>query len=278
MVLLDILCGMSDIHLVVAHFDHGIREDSDEDRKLVEHVALSRGLPFIYERGYLGAFASEATARQARYEFLHRLCQQVGAAAIITAHHQDDLIETAVINMIRGTGRKGLSALASTEDVIRPLLGVTKQDIYDYARQAAITWREDSTNEHDSYLRNYIRHQVVSRLNTAQRATLLAYISKAQDINPLVDTLLLESMGNADKSSELDRKWFIQLPHAVSCEVLAAWLRQNNIRAFDRVLIERLVVAGKVAIPGKQVDIIAGFLLKVSKTILQITPGTARQN
>jgi tRNA(Ile)-lysidine synthase len=226
----------------------------------------------------LGAEASEATARQARYEFLHRLRRQVAAAAIITAHHQDDLIETAVINMVRGTGRKGLSSLASTEDVIRPLLNISKQEIYEYARQAAITWREDSTNEDDGYLRNYIRHQLISRISAAQRAALLAHISKAQAINPLVDTLLLEGMGNVGKSTELDRKWFIQLPHAMSCEVLAAWLRQNNIRSFDSALIERLVVAGKVAIPGKQVDIIAGFLLKVGKMTLQITPGTPRQN
>jgi hypothetical protein len=66
------------------------------------------------------------------------------------------------------------------------------------------------------------------------------------------------------------------LPYDISCETMAAWLRQNHIRQFDRKSIERLVVAAKVALPGKQIDIMTGFFLKTGKTdlqIIRITPG-----
>ena len=103
---------------VVAHFDHGIRKDSAEDRKLVQAMAQKiRGLPFVYDEGRLGPRASEATARLARYTFLRRVLQASGARAIVTAHHQDDLLETAIINLLRGTGRKGLTALGSRSDI-----------------------------------------------------------------------------------------------------------------------------------------------------------------
>jgi tRNA(Ile)-lysidine synthase len=158
MVLLDLLRSLPGVELIVAHFEHGVREDSDEDRKLVEKAAKQYGLAFVCEHGNLGAGISEAAAREARYAFLNRVKAQNDAQAIITAHHEDDLLETAILNILRGTGRKGLSSLGSTEDIIRPLLHVSKKTIRDYATAHGIAWHEDSTNESDVYLRNYIRH------------------------------------------------------------------------------------------------------------------------
>src|SRR5438445_4950610 len=99
-VLLDILAKRDDLELAVAHFDHGIREDSVEDRHFVEGLAKNYGLPFIYEEGSLGPKSSEAEAREARYKFLRQAQKKAGAKAIITAHHQDDLLETAILNML----------------------------------------------------------------------------------------------------------------------------------------------------------------------------------
>src|SRR5437764_343012 len=111
--LLDMLARSDDLKLVVAHFDHGIRKDSAKDRKFVEDLAKNYDLPFVYEEGHLGSGTSEAVARGARYDFLHRVKKSHGAQAIITAHHQDDVLETAIINLLRGTGRKGLTSLTS---------------------------------------------------------------------------------------------------------------------------------------------------------------------
>src|SRR5665213_799396 len=116
--LLHILQAQPGVRLIVAHFDHGIREDSVEDRRLVQNVAREYRLPFVYDAGNLGVDTSEAAARQARYRFLRRVQQASGARAIVTAHHQDDLLETAILNLLRGTGRKGLTALSNRSDMI----------------------------------------------------------------------------------------------------------------------------------------------------------------
>ena len=87
MVLLDVLAQVPGLQLVIAHFEHGVREDSDEDLQLVESAAKHYDLPFIYERGNLGPTASEAVARAARYAFLRRVREQHAADAIVTAHH-----------------------------------------------------------------------------------------------------------------------------------------------------------------------------------------------
>lgn len=270
MVLLDMLAGKPGLSLTVAHFEHGIREDSDADRLLVEQTAKHLGLPFVCEHGNLGSNTSESQARDARYAFLRNVMRKTNAQAIITAHHQDDLIETAVINIIRGTGRKGLSSMASG-DVLRPLLSVSKQQILDYAAQHDTAWHEDSTNQNDTYLRNYIRHTILPRLGEAGKQQFLAHIEKAQEINPTIDDLLLADLQTQSTDDGLSRRWFTMLPYSVSCEVMAAWLRSSGVHEFDRKTIERLVVAAKVAQPGKQMDINAVALLKVGKDTLQLS-------
>jgi tRNA(Ile)-lysidine synthetase-like protein len=274
MVLLDVLRQLPGVELVVAHFEHGVRSDSDEDRKLVEATARAYGLPFIYERGNLGPNVSEATARDARYAFLRRTKKEQGAAGIITAHHQDDLLETAILNMVRGTGRKGLTSLRSTSELIRPLLHIPKQEIRDYANKNTIHWREDSTNQTDNYLRNYIRHHLIPRLGEAGKQQLLEYIEKAEGLNPAIDELLTKDLQAQPAANELNRQWFIMLPYAVSCEIMAAWLRAQGITQFDRKTIDRLVVAAKVAAPGKRIDINTGYLLEVGKQTLRLVHRT----
>src|SRR5580704_3560158 len=93
-VLLHRLQKQPGLRLVVAHFDHGMREDSAEDRRFVKALAQAYGAPFVYDEGHLGSGTSEAEAREARYNFLRRVQAASDAQAIVTAHHQDDLLET----------------------------------------------------------------------------------------------------------------------------------------------------------------------------------------
>jgi tRNA(Ile)-lysidine synthetase-like protein len=278
MVLLDVLAGQKGFELVVAHFDHGIREDSGLDRQAVAAAAKSYRLAFVSEKGHLGPRASEATARQARYAFLRQVLKEQDAAAIITAHHQDDVIETAVLNMLRGTRRKGLSSLQSQGDIIRPFLHLSKKDILDYAHgHPAVFWREDSTNLSDRYLRNYIRHHVLQNVDAEGRARLLKHIKKAGETNAVIDDLLLADINQHTTAAGLDRQWFALLPYDVSCELMAAWLRASGVREFDRRLVARLVIAAKVDKPGSLRDINAAFWLKANKTTLQLVQRSVSQ-
>lgn len=248
---------------VVAHFDHGIRDDSAEDRKLVQALAEKYGLAFEYAEGKLGPRASEAAARQARYGFLHAVRQEHGAQAIITAHHQDDVLETAILNLLRGTGRRGLSSLKSTDMVKRPLLHVPKKELLRYASREGLKWREDSTNTDERYLRNYIRKNILPRFASAEREVLLGIIDRAADLNGQIGGEVANYLHLQPAASTLDRHWFITLPHAVAREVMAEWLLANTTAELSKKLLERLTVAAKTGRSGSRVDVDAGHWLHI---------------
>lgn len=261
MVLLDILNREPGLELVVAHFDHGIRSDSAEDRKFVESLAGEHRVPFVCLRGELGPSASEATAREARYKFLRQVKEEQGVQAIVTAHHQDDLIETAILNILRGSGRKGLTALKNQSDILRPLLNVSKAEILEYASQNKLEWREDPSNVDTSYTRNYIRHKLLPKFSRQDRAKMVDVLTKMQGTNREIDSLL-DTLVSGDR---LDKIWFNSLPHEVAREVMAAWLRSVEVRDFDSKALERLVVGAKTAATGKQIEAIKGVKLVVGK-------------
>lgn len=264
-VLLDLLRMYPGVRLTVAHFDHGIRSDSHLDRQHVHALTKRYGLPFVYDKGELGPGASEAEAREARYRFLHTVQSQTGADAIVTAHHQDDLLETAVINMLRGTGRKGLSSLTSGEGIIRPLLDIPKSEIIDYAKRHGLKWREDSTNNDIDYLRNRVRLEMLPLWSAEEKQRLLDVTKRMRLLNAEIDEAIAASV-----TGDIARNWFVLLPHMVSREVMAGWLRHHDIRDFDRHTLERLTVAGKTAAPGKAIDIVKGHAMRVSREYLAL--------
>ncbi len=268
--LLHALQGKPGVDLVVAHFDHGIRPGSRQDTLHVKYLAEGYDLPFVTAEGRLGPGAGEAAAREARYAFLREARSRHGARAIITAHHQDDVLETAIINLLRGTGRKGLSSLGSHDDLARPLLGVQKPAIIAYAREHGLEWREDSTNADESYLRNYVRRQLLPRIGPEARRKLLDIVANSGAGNQEIDTLLVKYL--PDSSGEgLDRLGFSLLPHEVAREVMAAWLRSRGLRGFDAPALERLVVAAKVGQPGNRFDVLRSYELLVDADSLALT-------
>lgn len=240
---------------VVAHFDHGIRDDSAHDRKLVQDLARQYKLPFVYEQGHLGLGASENTARNARYEFLERVKKASGAEAIITAHHEDDLLETAILNLLRGTGRKGMSSLGDHPHLRRPLLHVSKADIKAYAESQGLVWHEDSTNADTNLKRNYVRKVIVPGLGASGRKTLLDIVRHLKVVNASLDENIALYLHTQPSRQSLNRHAYIQLSHAVALEVMASWLRSHGITEFDSKLLESLVVKLKTLSPGKSVDV-----------------------
>lgn len=266
MVLLDLLTKQPGFELVVAHYDHGMRPDSAEDRRLVEKTADLYGLTFVYEEGELGPDTGEAAARDKRYAFLKKMQHRHAADAIITAHHRDDMLETAIINLLRGTGRKGLSSLSSSDNLVRPLLDWTKDDTLAYAKEHKLAWREDPTNTDEKYLRNYVRRRILPHFGPKDKQALIDRISSSRQVNKEIDDLLVRDISSHSRTkNELSRAWLIGLPYAISCEVMASWLRQNDISNFDRPLIERLVVAAKTKQPGKVADINTKYAMRMDR-------------
>lgn len=155
------------IGVTAAHYNHCLRgEASDEDEAFVRGLCASWGVPLAVERGDVAAYASETgqsieeAARRLRYGFL---LGQPGLIAV--AHNADDQVETVLLNLLRGTGLKGLCAMEPKRDrIVRPLLLVTRDEIEAYLKRHDLLHREDATNGEDDALRNRLRHHVTPLL------------------------------------------------------------------------------------------------------------------
>lgn len=243
MVLLDMLVREQKHELVVAHFDHGIRDDSYEDALFVERAARKHGLLFETKREELGATASEELARSRRYAFLKEVSKK-HKAAIVTAHHLDDLVETIIINFIRGTGWRGLAVFdALSSGVQRPLLDMEKAQIILYATENGISWREDSTNSSERYLRNKIRPQA-QLLSTNQKRQLLSLAAAQKDIKHAIAREVVKLFD--ETRGKYSRYTITMMPTQSALECLR-YLTQGRLTISQ---LERLLLAVKVARPN----------------------------
>lgn len=272
MVLLDKLVKQGGSELIVAHYDHGIRQDSKEDRKLVEATAKNYRLTFEYESGNLGKKTSESDARSARYEFLMKIKDRYQADSIVTAHHQDDALETLIINIFRGTGRRGV--LKESDEIKRPLLNITKAEILKYAKEHQIKWREDYTNQDTKYLRNYVRHEIVPKIrkeNPKIIKQLLNSQTKLLSVNKKIDieiNRIIEENCQIKKTSiSMPRQWLIMLPNEVGKEVLYESTRLLNPDiSLDRKNIEGLLVFSKTAKQNRNYPLDKSLIVKSQKS------------
>lgn len=174
MVLLHLLLQL-DYKPVLAHCNFNLRGgESDADQLFVENLAGKNGLLLHTKSFNTNAYAAEKNistqmaARDLRYGFFRELIQNQGYTYLLTAHHQDDSLETLLINLGRGTGFTGLQGITHTQpSTLRPLHTLSRQDIMEYAKKNNVSWREDSSNQNAHYQRNFIRHHVIPALKKA---------------------------------------------------------------------------------------------------------------
>lgn len=219
-VLLDMLATQNPAHLVVAHVDHGVREDSHEDAALVKRLAEKYSLEYEVTQLHLGAGASELEARDKRYAWLDSLREKYQASVVVTAHHQDDVIETMILNVMRGTGWRGLCSLRDTATRKRPLLAMSKFEIITYALEHQLEWREDSTNEDLKYARNYIRHALIPRLQPKARQQFVELYADQLRLREMIEPELAALTQSIENEEGLSRYWLIMLPDTIAYEVL----------------------------------------------------------
>ncbi len=172
--LLYILCRLREgvgLTLVAAHLDHQIRAESGRDAEFVRTLCQAWQVPCEIEKKSVPQLAEdlrqslEMAGRRARREMLERLAQRYDCELVALAHHRDDQVETFLMRLIRGSGATGLAAMKGCSGVWwRPLLDCSRDEILAYAREHALEWVEDSSNQDPAYLRNRVRHQVLPLL------------------------------------------------------------------------------------------------------------------
>ena len=205
MVLLDLLARERGVSVVVGHFNHGLRgAESDGDEEFVARRAGEYGFPFHAGRGDTAAESGrrkvgiQEAARELRYGFLRQLRESVGGGRIATAHHADDNAETILLHLFRGTGVQGMAGIPVARDgIIRPLLFAGRAEIEDFARHERLPFRTDSSNAHDEYTRNAVRHQVLPLLKDVVSPSVVENINRSGENFRALATYIMEEAGKA---------------------------------------------------------------------------------
>ena len=164
------LFRVSGFEFQIAHVNYHFRgEDSNLDQKVVEDFCKKNIIKFhlkdVSEKEKSQMKSLQNWAREVRYDFFFKLLEKENLDFIVTAHHLNDELETFIINLSRGSGIKGLSGIPKNENrILRPFLTFSKSEIYAFAEENNIDFREDKSNQKDDYLRNKIRNQIVPKM------------------------------------------------------------------------------------------------------------------
>ena len=182
-------------------------EESLRDEQFCEDLCQRENIPFHKVHFDTQAYADlhkvsiEMAARELRYRYFFQLKEALGADGVCVGHHKEDSVETILINLVRGTGLSGLMGIRPrNNDVIRPLLCVSRQDIEDYLRQQAVPFVTDSTNFVDDVMRNKIRLNVLpllSEINPSVTDAILTTANHLSEVDAIVQESLKSALGKA---------------------------------------------------------------------------------
>jgi tRNA(Ile)-lysidine synthase len=157
--------------VVAAHLDHGLRAASHADEAFCSELCERLGVRLVCEsadvrrRARRERMGIEEAGREARYGFLRRVKNELGAVAIAVAHTEDDQAETFLMRLLRGSGGAGLSAMrVRSGDIVRPLLAVSREDVLAYLQARGLSSREDETNRDTTFTRSRVRHELIPYL------------------------------------------------------------------------------------------------------------------
>ena len=256
-VLLHWLVGLGYKKLVVCHLNHQLRgRSSDADARFVQKLASKYDVDLEIGLRNVGAIAArkklslETAAREARYRFFAQVAKRRRCRTIFLAHHADDLVETFLMNLFRGAGITGLSAMREiatrrVEDVdltiARPLLGAWRGDIDTYVGKHRLKFREDASNKNLTPLRNRVRHRIIPYLEKTIGRNIRVNIWRAAMI-AAEEEKWIESLATYSHTQDIDLsvEKLRRVPTALQRRGIMKWLRARNVADVGFEVIERV--------------------------------------
>lgn len=267
---LSTLCLKAGLSFEIAHVNYHLREEqSDLDQFLVSEFCNAHNIPFhLYSVGpkdQKPQGSIQLWARKLRYDFFKKVQHERKLPLLFTAHHIEDQLETFLINLSRGSGLKGLSGIpANQNEIVRPLLAFSKNQLYDFAKENKVAYREDQSNQSDHYLRNRIRHHVIPALKETNENFLenfhrsLEIIAFAKDYLKQEATLFLTHHGSYSRSGKLQSlnlKALNEKPKALQYEILSS-IGFSSPEEMQKLFISKsgstFAVGNQVAILNRQ--------------------------
>jgi len=243
--------------LIICHLNHELRgRSSNADARFVEKLAAKYDVDLEIGSADVRAVARkkkmsiETAAREARYKFFARIAKQRRCHTIFLAHHADDLVETFLINLFRGAGLTGLAAMREISlrridnvglTIVRPLLGVWRDEIDRYVRKYRLKFREDVSNKNLAPLRNRLRRRIIPYLEKTLgrkiRTSIWRAATTAAEEEAWIEGTAARS---AARNKHLAVKKLRGLPTALQRRVIMTWLREQKIADIGFEVIERV--------------------------------------
>jgi tRNA(Ile)-lysidine synthase len=250
------------LRLTAAHVAHGLRgAESDADRARAAAHAARAGVPFLARAAAVAPGEGvEAGARRVRYRALAALARAAGASVVATGHTRDDQVETMLLRLLRGAGRRGLAGMAVRRGRLwRPLLAVTRTDVRRFLADRALDFAVDRTNADLRFTRNRVRRLLVpfleAEFNPRLGAALAGLAARLRDEETLLATLAATRAAALVHDGALDVAVDAE-PPALARRIVHAWLERGAARGVAATHVERVLALargaerGVVAVPG----------------------------
>lgn len=250
------------------HVNHCLRgAESDRDEAFVRDLCAGLGIPLHIYRVDLHGRHDENSAREARFRCFRECINLTRTNILALGHHADDLAETFLMRLIRGTGTEGLSCMKTFETVngiriFRPLLRLTRAEIRRALQESGISWQEDSTNDDPSYLRNNIRLNILPNME-AMNPGIAARIARTSNIisedNAALDSIADRFLKQYAGADWIRWKELADLPVGLQHRILRKWWKENTLRLDESGLNTEQTEAltglihtahGKINLPG----------------------------
>jgi len=241
--------------LIVCHFDHHLRgRSSQADARFVKKLAAKYRVDFQIGSANVRALAKkkrmsiETAAREARYSFFAKIARRRRCRTIFLAHHADDLVETFLLNLLRGAGITGLAAMREVSTrridkfdlvVVRPFLGVWRKEIDIYLREQRLKLREDASNKNLNPLRNRVRHRVIPYLEKMLGRNIRQNIWRTAVIAAEEENWIENQLPDSTEV-ELPVAKLRDTPVALQRRRILKWLRAQSVADVGFDLIERV--------------------------------------
>ena len=253
--------------IVVAHIDHGTRKSSAKDADFVHQKCQKLGVKFYETKLELGEGVSEELARKKRYEFLKTIQEKEGGT-LCTAHHLDDVLESIAINLIRGTGWRGLTPFYG-DDLVRPFIisKMWKRDVLKFAGEQDICFRQDPTNYETNYLRNRVREKM-AELDETARTDIINLFEKQNKLRGKIEKLVTELAKQTVVGKNFHKKeLFLVADEKVALEVLREICLMHGFSSTRKQLADFLA-AIKTYAPHKKFNLPKNHFVTILKNYI----------
>lgn len=232
MCLLDLMLKYrekTNIKIIVSHVHHNVRKESDDELLFVKDYCAANNV--IFESMKINEYSGsnfECEARNKRYDFFDKLALKYGAKYLLTAHHGDDLMETILMRIVRGSNLKGYSGfedkvVLKNYTILRPLISVTKKDILEYNEKNSIPYVTDYTNKLDVHTRNRYRNHVIPLLKEEDSNVNLKFLKYSKLINEydkFIDSYISKEIKKVYKDNKLNISLFMKYEYIIQIRII----------------------------------------------------------